>query len=112
MNTPRTRHNQNDSNFTPAPTPTHKYNKWADDRKKTGATPIEFSKRNKSRADDDLNGNYEEDQRRLDREWYGMDETEGFDQDNNLFASMSEEFLNSKQVVNLIIDSKLLNQKF
>ena len=25
---------------TPAPTPTHKYNKWADDRKKTGETPL------------------------------------------------------------------------
>jgi pre-mRNA-splicing factor ATP-dependent RNA helicase DHX38/PRP16 len=41
--------------------------------------------------------NYEDDQRKLDREWYGMDENEGFDQENNSFASMSEEFLNQKQ---------------
>lgn len=35
--------------------------------------------------------------KRLDREWYGMDENEGFDQENNSFASMSETFLNEKQ---------------
>lgn len=53
---------------------------------------------------------YEEDQRRLDREWYGMDETEGFDQENNSFASMSEEFLANKQVSKVLFISKKLGQ--
>ncbi|RNA01392.1 pre-mRNA-splicing factor ATP-dependent RNA helicase PRP16 [Brachionus plicatilis] len=77
---------------TPVPTPSHKYNKWADDRKKTGATPIRKESENFSSDED-----YDDDQKRLDREWYGMDENEGYDQENNSFAAMSESFLNLKQ---------------
>ena len=33
----------------------------------------------------------------MDREWYGMDENEGFDEENNSFALMSEKFLNEKE---------------
>lgn len=109
-NTPRpNRPSGGDS--TPAATPAHRYNKWADDRKKTGATPSQ-SKRGVVGADgkmgrsDDFEG-YEEDQRRLDREWYGMDESEGFDQENNSFASMSEEFLANKQVKCLTLSFSL-----
>ena len=32
-------HKSNRYDNTPLPTPSYKYNKWADDRKKTGATP-------------------------------------------------------------------------
>lgn len=35
--------------------------------------------------------------KRLDREWYAMDENEGFDSENNSFALMSEQFLNEKE---------------
>lgn len=81
---------------TPAPTPAHRYNKWADDRKRTGTTPATAKR---GRGVDSLDSaEYEEDQRRLDREWYGMDESEGFDQENNSFAAMSENFLSTKQV--------------
>lgn len=101
-NTPRPRR---PGDATPAPTPAHRYNKWADDRKRTGATPSQSTRGD--RGGDTKGGggggqrdfgDYEEEQRRLDREWYGMDETEGFDQENNSFASMSEEFLSNKQV--------------
>ena len=100
INTPKThgKHDDGQSSYrrkqdaTPAPTPSHKYNKWADDRKKTGATPS--AKKEASNFSDEED--YEDDQKRLDREWYGMDENEGFDQDNNSFASMSEQFLSNK----------------
>ncbi len=83
---PNTPSNNRRGDRTPAPTPTHKYNKWADDRKKTGATP-----RDNFSDDED----YEEDQRRLDREWYGMDENESFDNENNSLANIGE-FMNKK----------------
>lgn len=72
------------------PTPSYRNNKWtpADERR------LKSSQR---RGGDSDNSDYEEDQRRLDREWYGMDESEGFDQENNSFASMSENFLSNKQ---------------
>lgn len=39
-----------------------------------------------------------------------MDETEGFDQENNSFASMSEEFLSNKQVGLIIRENlKIIN---
>ena len=75
------------------PTPSHKYNKWADDRKKIGNTPATASKKDGNVSDDD----YDYDQKRLDREWYGMDENEGFDEENNSFAAMSEAFLDEKR---------------
>ena len=44
---------------TPAPTPSYKYNKWADDRKKTGVTPQLKSERNNFSDNED----FEEDQK-------------------------------------------------
>ena len=84
--------NTNRSGRTPMPTPAHKYNRWADDRKKTGATPL---KKNEAGNFSD-NEEFEEDQKQLDREWYGMDENEGFDAENNSFALMNEQFLEQK----------------
>jgi pre-mRNA-splicing factor ATP-dependent RNA helicase DHX38/PRP16 len=105
MNTPRVRgRERHGEGSTPAPTPMHKYNKWADDRKRMGTTPSASYRAggNKSRSlpsdgEEDDYDDYENDQRRLDREWYGMDENEGFDQDNNSFASMSETYLSEKE---------------
>lgn len=99
LNTPKTRGGHSKDNYdryskdTPAPTPSHKYNKWADDRKKTGATPQVKGEKAKHSDDSD----YEDDQKRLDREWYGMDENEGYDQENNSFASMSEQYLSDRR---------------
>jgi pre-mRNA-splicing factor ATP-dependent RNA helicase DHX38/PRP16 len=113
MNTPKTfsqnsesghsyNHNNKRNNYTdnnaPIPTPSHKYNKWADDRKRTGITPSALNKKNKTEsANFSDEEEYNEDQKKLDREWYGMDENEGFDQENNSFAQINEEFLSQKQ---------------
>ena len=65
MNTPKSRGggDYKESNRkrydTPAVTPSFKYNKWADDRKKTGATPL--SKSDKNNLSD--NEDFDEDQK-------------------------------------------------
>ena len=65
---------------TPRATPAHKFNQWARDRRKTGATPGYINEQQKrlkwdSTVDRQL---WEEEQRRIDREWYNMDEGECF----------------------------------
>ncbi|CAG9863000.1 unnamed protein product [Phyllotreta striolata] len=78
---------------TPRPTPAHKFNNWAKDRRKTGATP---NLEEKVKWDNTVDReNWEEEQKRLDREWYNMDE--GYDDENNPFASVSEEYTKKKE---------------
>ncbi|CAO1411037.1 unnamed protein product [Diamesa hyperborea] len=87
------------SDDTPRATPAHKYNKWAADRKSSGATP-QIGKSDdgnkkpwgESKEDKDM---WEEEQTRLDREWYSMDE--GYDDENNPFASTSDEYLKKRE---------------
>ncbi|CAH1163774.1 unnamed protein product [Phaedon cochleariae] len=79
---------------TPRPTPAHKFNAWMRDRKKTGATPSTREKDLKWDATTDRQ-NWEEEQKRLDREWYNMDE--GYDDENNPFAGVSEEYTKKKE---------------
>ncbi|XP_060516896.1 pre-mRNA-splicing factor ATP-dependent RNA helicase PRP16 [Cylas formicarius] len=77
---------------TPRPTPAHKFNNWMKDRKKTGATPgVEPSKWDATVERE----NWEEEQKRLDREWYSMGE--GYDDENNPFSSVSEEYTKKKE---------------
>ena len=84
---------------TPLPTPTHRYNLWADDRKSLGITPgpgkqeegeavFKFSNTNE-RAE------WEEEQKRLDRAWYDYDG--GFDDTRNPFANLPEEYTKKKE---------------
>lgn len=78
-------------------TPAHKYNAWAKDRRKTGATPG-MSKDNDEQLKWDATvdrENWEEEQKRLDREWYHMGE--GYDDENNPFSSVSEEYTKKKE---------------
>jgi pre-mRNA-splicing factor ATP-dependent RNA helicase DHX38/PRP16 len=84
-------------NETPRPTPAHKFNKWAADRKHSGATPRVDEKSEtkqpwENEEDRDL---WEEEQIRLDREWYNMDE--GYDDENNPFAGTSTEYLKKRE---------------
>lgn len=79
-------------------TPAHKFNAWARDRKKTGATPGI----NKENDEQNLKWDktvdredWEEEQKRLDREWYNMDE--GYDDEHNPFSSVSEEYTKKKE---------------
>lgn len=61
---------------TPRPTPAHRYNAWAKDRKRSGATPglgKEEGLKWDGTVDREL---WEEEQQRIDREWYNMDEGE------------------------------------
>lgn len=56
---------------TPRPTPAHKFNQWAADRKRTEATPqIGDDKNPKPWQSDEDRDLWEEEQIRLDREWY------------------------------------------
>lgn len=82
---------------TPRATPAHKYNKWAADRKQSGATPrVDKSSESKqpwnNEEDRDL---WEEEQIRLDREWYSMDE--GYDDENNPFSGASADYLKKRE---------------
>lgn len=82
---------------TPRPTPAHKYNKWAADRKNSGATPRtdktgESKQPWQSEEDRDL---WEEEQIRLDREWYNMDE--GYDDENNPFTGANADYLKKRE---------------
>ncbi|XP_066259439.1 pre-mRNA-splicing factor ATP-dependent RNA helicase PRP16 [Euwallacea similis] len=74
-------------------TPAHKYNVWMKDRKKTGATPA-LDKEIKWDGTVERE-HWEEEQKRLDREWYNMDE--GYDDENNPFSSVSDEYTKKKE---------------
>lgn len=74
-------------------TPAYKFNNWFSDRRKSGATPRENEKRPWEDTID--RANWEDEQRRLDREWYNMDE--GYDDENNPFANTSAEYLKKRE---------------
>lgn len=56
---------------TPRPTPAYRYNAWVKDRKRSGATPGKELVKWDATVDREL---WEEEQKRIDREWYNMDE--------------------------------------
>ncbi|XP_031625457.1 pre-mRNA-splicing factor ATP-dependent RNA helicase PRP16 [Contarinia nasturtii] len=80
---------------TPRPTPAHKFNAWANDRKRTGATPRTSQRDKQPWADAEERDIWEEEQRRLDREWYNMDE--GFDDDTNPFGNTNAEYFRKRE---------------
>ena len=79
---------------TPRPTPVHKFNKWAPDRRKTGATPATGRGEIKWESESDRE-QWNDEIQRLDREWYLMDE--GVDTENNVFSNISEEYTKKKE---------------
>ncbi|XP_042196437.1 pre-mRNA-splicing factor ATP-dependent RNA helicase PRP16 [Callorhinchus milii] len=88
---------------TPLPTPSFKYNEWADDRRHLGATPR--LSRGKGRREDSEGGIYfenedeqqqwEDDQRQADRDWYMMDE--GHDDFHNPLAYTSDDYVKKRE---------------
>ncbi|XP_050971446.1 pre-mRNA-splicing factor ATP-dependent RNA helicase PRP16 [Labeo rohita] len=91
---------------TPLPTPSYKYNEWANDRKHLGSTPrLSRGKGDKKedREDGILFNNeeekeqWEEDQRQADRDWYMMDE--GFDEFHNPLTSSSDEYVKKREQI-------------
>lgn len=93
----------NSDNFSQRGTPAHRYNVWVKDRKRSGATPATDRRNQPWGSNEEDRLMWEEEQRRLDREWYNIDE--GFDDENNPFAGPNaeyfkrrEEFLEQKQI--------------
>lgn len=80
---------------TPMPTPSYKYNDWMKNKKSIKYTPRPDKENDEQGYDDDTREGWEEDQKRLDREWYSMDE--GYDDRNNPFSGMSEEYTKKKR---------------
>ncbi|KAM8721291.1 hypothetical protein ACLKA7_007200 [Drosophila subpalustris] len=82
-------HNQRAPNAddTARATPAHRYNQWAHDRKRSGATPWT--------GDAESRDMWEEEQRRLDREWYNIDE--GYDDENNPFGGTNAEYFRRRE---------------
>uniref|UniRef100_A0A670INN1 Pre-mRNA-splicing factor ATP-dependent RNA helicase PRP16 n=1 Tax=Podarcis muralis TaxID=64176 RepID=A0A670INN1_PODMU len=88
---------------TPLPTPSYKYNDWADHQRHSGSTP--WLSRGRGRREDGEDGiafeteeerqQWEDDQRQADRDWYMMDE--GYDEFHNPLASSSEEYVRKRE---------------
>ncbi|CAH0389215.1 unnamed protein product [Bemisia tabaci] len=81
---------------TPRPTPAHKYNVWAKERRRTGATPLPGKEGDVEWGSPEDREAWEEEQKRLDREWYGMDD--GVAEENNPFSNLSEEYVKKKEL--------------
>lgn len=87
---------------TPLPTPAHKFNPWV---KQPGSsrvmeTPwfVKGKDNNEEETDEGLKvdrDEWEDEQKRLDREWYSIDE--GYDEVHNPFAGISEEYTKKKE---------------
>ncbi|KAI4896471.1 hypothetical protein NFI96_032682, partial [Prochilodus magdalenae] len=90
---------------TPLPTPSYKYNEWANDRKHLGSTPrLSRGKGKKEDGEDgisfdneDEKEQWEEDQRQADRDWYMMDE--GYDEFHNPLTSSSDEYVKKREQI-------------
>ncbi|XP_043462305.1 pre-mRNA-splicing factor ATP-dependent RNA helicase PRP16 [Leptopilina heterotoma] len=65
-------------------TPSYKYNAWSKDKKHSGATP---------KVEDEDKEYWEEEQKRLDREWYSLDDGE-----TQHFGGVSEEYTQKKEM--------------
>lgn len=81
------RRSANNADDTARATPVHRYNQWAHDRKRSGATPWT--------GDAESRDLWEEEQRRLDREWYNIDE--GYDDENNPFGGTNAEYFRRRE---------------
>uniref|UniRef100_A0A672NMH0 RNA helicase n=1 Tax=Sinocyclocheilus grahami TaxID=75366 RepID=A0A672NMH0_SINGR len=91
---------------TPLPTPSYKYNEWANDRKHLGSTPRLSRGKGKDTTykedgilftNEEEKEQWEEDQRQADRDWYMMDE--GFDEFHNPLTSSSEEYVKKREQI-------------
>ncbi|XP_077569946.1 pre-mRNA-splicing factor ATP-dependent RNA helicase PRP16 [Stigmatopora nigra] len=89
---------------TPLPTPSFKYNEWANDRKHLGSTPRLSQGKGKKEGgpgisfdNEDEKEQWEEDQKQADRDWYMMDE--GYDEFHNPFTSTSEDYIKKREQI-------------
>lgn len=96
----RSRRNNNNTNSrhvtpSPRPTPAHHFNAWAHDRKRSGATPHVGNESDQPWGNEEDKDLWEDEQRRLDREWYNIGE--GYDEENNPFSGTSSEYLKKRE---------------
>ncbi|XP_037103374.1 pre-mRNA-splicing factor ATP-dependent RNA helicase PRP16 [Syngnathus acus] len=89
---------------TPLPTPSYKYNEWANDRKHLGSTPRLSQGKGKKEGgtgiafdNEDEKEQWEEDQKQADRDWYMMDE--GYDEFHNPFTSTSDDYVKKREQI-------------
>ncbi len=87
---------------TPLPTPSYKRNPWMRDRRDRDGRDGRRGRGDRTGRRDErtpMVGNdrdaWEDEQKRLDREWYGLDE--GYDETNNPFAGVSAEYTRKKE---------------
>ncbi|XP_076879713.1 pre-mRNA-splicing factor ATP-dependent RNA helicase PRP16 isoform X2 [Brachyhypopomus gauderio] len=90
---------------TPLPTPSYKYNEWANDRRHLGSTPrLSRGKGKKEGGEDGIafdteeeKEQWEEDQKQADRDWYMMDE--GYDEFHNPLTTSSDEYVKKREQI-------------
>ncbi|XP_039619262.1 pre-mRNA-splicing factor ATP-dependent RNA helicase PRP16 isoform X1 [Polypterus senegalus] len=90
---------------TPLPTPSYKYNEWANDRRHLGSTPrLSRGKGRREVGEDGITfeneeekEQWEEDQRQADRDWYMMDE--GYDEFHNPLTSSSDDYVKKREQI-------------
>jgi len=91
---------------TPMPTPTHKFNPWVKQPGSSRFMETPWFVKNKEgegtsgeeKSEEELQierDEWEDEQKRLDREWYSIDE--GYDEVHNPFAGISEEYTKKKE---------------
>uniref|UniRef100_A0A2C9JIP5 RNA helicase n=1 Tax=Biomphalaria glabrata TaxID=6526 RepID=A0A2C9JIP5_BIOGL len=87
------------SDYTPKATPTYKYNEWMKDKKTIQYTPKEEMKSGKENVlefeSEEDRQEWENEQKRLDREWYNLDE--GYDDEHNPFSGTSQAYTKKKE---------------
>ena len=84
---------------TPLPTPTFKKNSWMQNSRSSSSSSRHSKRPDSEKTPAVQSGetkeDYEAEEKRLDREWYGLDE--GYDESNNPFSGVSEEYTKKKE---------------
>lgn len=94
---------------TPLPTPSYKYNPWMKNKKSIQYTPAPDNEDDPAKEDIDL-AELEEEQKRLDREWYSIDE--GYDPEvNNPFAGATQDYTQRKEQEQEVKRQKRMTEK-
>ena len=85
---------------TPLPTPTYKHNPWHKGNYSHRSERSRYSEKRLGTSDVDdseMRENWEEEQKRLDREWYNMEDNGGYDEDYNPFSCIPDEYVMKKE---------------
>lgn len=92
--TPKTEPREDDWSMR-RPTPAHRFNSWAPERSRTGATPLAGKEEEVPWGSEKDRLLWEEEQKRLDREWYGLDQ--GIEEGRDPFGAVSQEYITKRE---------------